>query len=142
MVTFLSRRLQLAPDAVGRQLRQHPHWLAVPLLAVSQTVEALLAAGFTPAQLRHGLLLSLYPEQRAVAAARAAAAAGSAVPAEYILQLALYRLERDGHFSGTGVFAFSLDRPAVAAGGGGGEPLDLLTEAVGVPRRGARLESS
>ena len=68
-VTFLSRRLQMRPQEVRRQLRQHPHWRAVSLLSVSGTVEALLAEGFSAAQLRHGLLLSLYPQRRAVSAA-------------------------------------------------------------------------
>ena len=140
MATYLAERLGAPLAEVWHQLRHHPHWRAVPLLAVSQTTEALLAAGFSAAQLRHALHLCLYPEQRALEAARAAAAS-HAVPPEFVLQLALYQLERDGHFSGTGVFAFAADRPALAVGGGGG-PLDLLVEEGRTPRRSARVEAT
>ncbi|XP_043194263.1 transcription termination factor 5, mitochondrial-like isoform X2 [Amphibalanus amphitrite] len=137
LATYLSERLSVPAAEVWRQLRHHPHWRAVPLLTVSQTTEALLDAGFSAAQVRHALHLTLYPERRALEAARDAADA-AVVPDEYVLQLALYRLEREGHFSGTGVFAFAADRPAVAVGSGA--PAELPVEEGRVPRRSARVE--
>ncbi|XP_037076253.1 transcription termination factor 5, mitochondrial-like [Pollicipes pollicipes] len=117
MVTYLSKRLAAPRGSIRHQLRLHPFWRSVPLASVSRSTEALLEAGFSAEQVRHALQLCLYPCSRVLAAVRAAADAGS-VPEPHVLQLALYLLERDSHFSGTGVFEFA----AVQRGVGGELP--------------------
>jgi len=114
IVHFIAENLELSRKEVRESLSLHPHWLQVPTLYAKEVL-LFLRKSYSHAQIRSTIPILLYPvnrveeeiqlqlsENQSGGAATAVASIDQSHP--YFLHLILYRLEKEFHFTGDGIW--------------------------------------
>jgi hypothetical protein len=124
IVHYIAKTFKLTNDDVRRVLARHPNWCHVPVLSIKASMDYLIYKKFTPAEISENLMLLLYPVQRIEQKLSAlmewqnenddskmiSGVALSEISKSKLLNLCLYFIEAEYHFSGDGLWALDLDR--------------------------------
>ncbi|CAG9768651.1 unnamed protein product [Ceutorhynchus assimilis] len=108
-VKFFSTLLDKTRQDVYKILRKHPYYNCVPFLDIERTFQYLKMAGYTKDNIARSLLILLYPDSKVHLVMN------QLREDEYLqfgnlsqhkqLQLVLYRIEKEYHFTGKGIWS-------------------------------------
>jgi hypothetical protein len=124
IVHYIAKTFKMPNDDARRVLARHPNWCHVPVLSIKASMDYLIYKKFTPAEIAENLMLLLYPVQRIEQKLSAlmewqnenddskmiSGVALSEISKSKLLNLCLYFIEAEYHFSGDGLWSLDLDR--------------------------------
>lgn len=120
----MAKTFKKKQDEVRRILSRHPNWCHVPVLSLKASLDYLHYRDFSQKDLAENLILLLYPvpriEQKLTALLEwkedssnrdmIHGVVPSAISKSKLLNLCLYFIEAEFHFSGDGIWTLDLDR--------------------------------
>ncbi|CAL8094863.1 unnamed protein product [Orchesella dallaii] len=106
VLTFLTDIFKVDRKLIRKSLIRHPHWLHIPLTNVCSVLTYIQTLhSFSEKQLINALPLLLYPVVNVEKEVKNVLSTGEAkLTDEYFLQMVLYFLERQAHFTGDAVW--------------------------------------
>lgn len=118
VVHYISKSFKKEHEEVRKVLSRHPNWCHVPVLSIKASLDYLVYRKFSHQEISENILLLLYPvpriEQKLAALiewrkendhnSRISGIALTAISQSKLLNLCLYFIEAEFHFSGDGIW--------------------------------------